>query len=126
MLRVLSLLSLAAAALAVGPVVANAQGTAADLPNHPMRIIVPFAPGGSTDVMARMIAEGLSTRLHQQAVVENKAGAGGIVAAVPQPGALAHDPVKIGVGRIVGLDEILARQCVHHALGIVDIHLTAI
>ncbi len=59
-----------AASLALG---AQAQ----DFPARPMKIVVPFAPGGSTDVMARLVAEGLTSRLHQQVVVENKAGAGG-------------------------------------------------
>ena len=59
-----------AASLALG---AQAQ----DFPARPMKIVVPFAPGGSTDVMARLVAEGLTSRLHQQVVVENKPGAGG-------------------------------------------------
>jgi tripartite-type tricarboxylate transporter receptor subunit TctC len=54
---------------------------AQDFPNHAMKIIVPFAPGGSTDVMARIVAEGLTTRLHQQVMVENKTGAGGNIGA---------------------------------------------
>jgi tripartite-type tricarboxylate transporter receptor subunit TctC len=52
-----------------------------DYPNHPIRLIVPFAPGGGNDSVARVIAQRISTILGQQVVVENRAGAGGIVGA---------------------------------------------
>jgi tripartite-type tricarboxylate transporter receptor subunit TctC len=54
-----------------------ASASAQTYPDHPVRIIVPFVPGGSTDVTARIIAEGLSTTFKQQFVVENKPGAAG-------------------------------------------------
>lgn len=60
----------AAALVAVAPL-----GFAADFPSKPIRIVVPYQPGGSTDVMARLIGERLSHRLQQPVVVENKAGA---------------------------------------------------
>lgn len=49
-------------------------------PTHPVTIVVPYAPGGNTDTMARLIGNELSTRLSVPFVVENRAGAAGIVA----------------------------------------------
>jgi tripartite-type tricarboxylate transporter receptor subunit TctC len=49
----------------------------ADWPSRPVRIVVPFAPGGTTDLTARIVAEQLSQVFKQSFVVENKAGAGG-------------------------------------------------
>ena len=57
----------------VAPASALAQG----YPNKPMRLIVSFAPGGPTDILARMLAEALGRKLGQTIVVENHAGAGG-------------------------------------------------
>jgi len=56
---------------------AAAQEQARDWPNRPIRFIVPFPAGGSTDVGARVIGEFLSRSLRQQIVVENKTGANG-------------------------------------------------
>lgn len=58
--------------------VAVAQDT---YPSHPIRLIVPFAPGGSTDLVGRLIAESVGKELGQTIVVENKAGAGGALGA---------------------------------------------
>jgi tripartite-type tricarboxylate transporter receptor subunit TctC len=52
---------------------------AQEWPNRPLRFIVPFPAGGSTDVGARVIGEHLSRMLHQQIVIENKSGASGVV-----------------------------------------------
>ncbi len=54
----------------------HAQG---DYPTKPIRLIVPYPAGGLTDTMARQVADGLSKRLGQTVVVENKGGAGGII-----------------------------------------------
>lgn len=50
-----------------------------DYPSKPVRIIIPFAPGGINDVAARVVATHLSQRLGKQFIAENKAGAGGVV-----------------------------------------------
>ncbi len=62
----------------VAAIVAPAQ--AQDWPNRPVKIIVPFAPGGNADGMARIIGQRLGDVLGQQFVVENRTGAGGTIA----------------------------------------------
>jgi tripartite-type tricarboxylate transporter receptor subunit TctC len=59
---------------------ASPSSSAQTFPNKLIRIIVPFTPGGSNDVVAREIATGLQTRLNQTTVVENKPGGGGTIA----------------------------------------------
>src|SRR5688572_27188811 len=53
-----------------------AQAAAADYPARPIRVIVPYAAGGSTDTVARVIAQRLSLRLGQQVIIDNRTGAG--------------------------------------------------
>src|SRR5262245_35090697 len=57
--------------------VASAQTSAGDYPNRPVKIVVPFAPAGPTDVVARIMAQKFTERLGKQFYVENMAGAGG-------------------------------------------------
>ena len=63
--------------LAVAVFPTGAQGQA--WPTKPIRMIVPFAAGGAVDVTGRIVAQGLSARLGQQVIVDNRGGAGGIV-----------------------------------------------
>ncbi len=72
MLRSITAVSIVALGLLAGAISAPAD----DYPNKPIRLVVPFPPGGSTDVTARFAAEYLSQRLGQSIVVENRAGAG--------------------------------------------------
>ena len=66
----------ALASLAMGVAATPAFGQSA-WPTKPVRIVVPFAPGGTTDILARAVAPELSRAFGQSFVVENRAGAGG-------------------------------------------------
>jgi tripartite-type tricarboxylate transporter receptor subunit TctC len=57
-----------------------AGAAAADWPTKPVRIVVPFAAGGSADVVSRLVADALSSAFGQQFVIDNRAGGGGVVA----------------------------------------------
>ena len=70
-------LAAGAAVLPLAPHIARAQG----YPSRPVRIIVGFTPGGTTDISARLIGQWLSDRLGQQFVIENRPGAGSNIAA---------------------------------------------
>jgi len=68
--------ALVAACAAVAITTAVARAADDDYPNHPVRWLVGYPPGGSTDICARLIGQYLSEHLHQQFAVENKPGAG--------------------------------------------------
>jgi tripartite-type tricarboxylate transporter receptor subunit TctC len=80
-----SLLLAAAGCLLALTTMAAAQ---ADYPNRPVRLIIPFPPGGSNDVVGRVIAQHLGEALGKQVIVDNRSGAGGVVGTE----AAAHAP----------------------------------
>src|SRR5262245_47131730 len=63
----------------VAALLVAAPATAADYPNRPIRLVVPYPPGGGTDVAARRLAEEMGKGLGQRFVVENVSGAGGLL-----------------------------------------------
>jgi tripartite-type tricarboxylate transporter receptor subunit TctC len=75
--RRLALISIAG--VAIGIVASGAALAQSDYPNKPVKIIVPFPAGGTSDVMGRLVAEELSKILKQPFIVENIGGAGGVI-----------------------------------------------
>jgi tripartite-type tricarboxylate transporter receptor subunit TctC len=76
---------------------------AQEYPTKPVRLIIPFAPGGLNDTGGRVIATQLSARLGKQVVVENRTGAGGVVGTE----LVAHAP-KVSTGH--GISPVLGAQ----------------
>jgi tripartite-type tricarboxylate transporter receptor subunit TctC len=90
----ITLVSGAATSALISPSRARAQGS---YPDHPITLIVPYAPGGGNDVLARAIADPMSKTLRQPIVIENHGGAGGSVG-TRQVAKAAADGYTLGLG----------------------------
>jgi len=103
-----SILAAVAAAVALAASGAQAQN---DFPSKPVRMIVSFPPGGSTDLIARVMAPVMSKNLGQQVVVENKGGAGGNIGveAVARAAPDGYTMVLSGAGAL-GINSVLYRN----------------
>ena len=120
--RLLSLLGAAALVLAALPTLAQS-----DYPNKPVKLIVPFPPGGTSDVMGRMIADELTKILKQPVLVENLGGAGGVIGT--ERGSKAapdgYTLVQTGVGQSAvahGLNPKLAYDSMRDFIHISQVH----
>src|ERR1700761_506115 len=69
------------ATICLGGLAGAQPALSADYPNHPVRWLIGFAPGGPVDIVARIMSNWLSEHFHQQFIVENRAGSGGNIAA---------------------------------------------
>jgi tripartite-type tricarboxylate transporter receptor subunit TctC len=92
------LLATAVSAAALLPGLATAQA----FPTKPLKIVVPFAAGGSADAMARILAQGMSAQLGQPITVENRGGAGGIIG-IDAVAKAAPDGYTLGLGNATGM-----------------------
>ena len=99
--------AIALATGAAGTLGVSAAHAADKYPSKAIRVIVPFAPGGSTDIIARLVTQRMSQELGQPMVVENKGGAGGAIgaseAARAEPDGYAVDRHRVDHGSEPGL-----------------------
>ena len=106
---------------------APSHGQDAAWPNKPVKIVVPFPPGGTSDVMARMVSEELAKALKQPVIIENIGGAGGTIGtarAVKLP-ADGYTIIQTGVGQNAvahGLDPKLPYDSIKDFIHVAQVH----
>ncbi|MCU0889160.1 MAG: tripartite tricarboxylate transporter substrate-binding protein, partial [Rubritepida sp.] len=97
-------------ALLAAPAVARAQAV-------PLRVIVPAPPGGSTDILARVVGERAGTLLNQPVVVDNRGGAGGIIGTeAAARAALDGNTVVLGHNQTHASNQWMARNLPYHVI----------
>ena len=114
----------AAVLMAALPLASNAQ---VDFPNKPIKLIVPFPPGGTSDVMGRMMSEELGKILKQPVIIENVGGAGGVIGTERGAKATAdgYTIVQTGVGQNAvahGLDANLKYNSTTDFIHLTQVH----
>ncbi|MBI3045401.1 MAG: tripartite tricarboxylate transporter substrate binding protein [Betaproteobacteria bacterium] len=96
----------AAASLSLGAPAAAAQKAdpAAGFPNRPIRIVIPFTPGGQPDIFSRLIGQKVGETLGQQVVVDNRPGAGGMIGSkiVAESNPDGHTLLSISAAHVIG------------------------
>ena len=100
-----------AASLLVAEFALASAAVAQGWPTHPVRIVVPYAPGGSTDTVARITADRLSRIWGQQVVIENKPGGGTNIAAAAVAGS---DPD--GYTMFIGSSSLVTSRLLYRSL----------
>ena len=122
--QIIQTLCVAAVGLAMAPALVFAQS---DYPNRPIKLVVPFPPGGTSDVMGRLMADELGKILKQPVVVDNIGGAGGIVGterAIRLP-ADGYTLIQSGVGQNAvahGLDPKLKYNSMTDMIHLTQVH----
>lgn len=89
---------------------------ASDYPSRPIRMIVPYASGGTTDIIARVLADKLGKELGQSVIVENKAGANSMIGTGMVARSVADGYTLLLTSNVVVINEFLYKQPTYHAL----------
>jgi tripartite-type tricarboxylate transporter receptor subunit TctC len=106
----------------LGSAILGQTAVAQDFPTKPIRMVVGFPPGGGIDQLARVLAEGMSSQLGQNIVVDNKPGAGTAIASAEIMRA-PNDGYTIGLGNVgqFSVLEHISKQPISRLLEFVEV-----